>query len=192
MENIEELIEDFAEKIGSGDVEIYNEFSLQHELGCYLREKMQGRKIQFERNISYFNPRREKFIKKEIDISVFTCEENRFRLEVAIELKFPRNGQMPVQIYEFIKDIKFAEELRQAGFENTFAVIFVDDSNFWKGKPEGIYGYFRDQQTIEGSIKKPLAKNDEQIDLKGKYKVEWQGVNDKLKYAIIKAQKTTN
>jgi hypothetical protein len=40
---------DFMALVGNGIVEIYNEFSLQYELGIYLREKLGSKyKIQFE------------------------------------------------------------------------------------------------------------------------------------------------
>jgi hypothetical protein len=39
----------FAQAVGSGTVEIYNEFSLQHELGVYLRNNLENCKVQFER-----------------------------------------------------------------------------------------------------------------------------------------------
>ena len=57
----------FAETTG---VEIYNEFSLQHEMGIYLRSALPNYKVQFERNVSFFTTDN-KTIKKEIDISIF-------------------------------------------------------------------------------------------------------------------------
>lgn len=49
------LITEFARTVTSGAIEIYNEFSLQHELGIFLRMELPGRKVQFERNVSHFN-----------------------------------------------------------------------------------------------------------------------------------------
>ena len=37
---MERLIGDFFKLVGSHDIEIYNEFSLQHELGIFLRKIM--------------------------------------------------------------------------------------------------------------------------------------------------------
>lgn len=48
-------INEFAQAIGRGEINIYNEFSLQHELGIFLRTKISGCKVEFERNVSYFN-----------------------------------------------------------------------------------------------------------------------------------------
>lgn len=45
----------FFNSVANGTVEIYNEFSLQHELGPWLRLALPSSyKVQFERNISYF------------------------------------------------------------------------------------------------------------------------------------------
>lgn len=89
------------------DIDIYNEFSLQHELGIYLRSVLPQYKIQFEQNVSFFT-NDIKIIKREIDISIFTQDK---REKYAIELKCPLNGQYPEQMYSFTKDIKFMEEL---------------------------------------------------------------------------------
>lgn len=53
---------------------IYNEFSLQHELGIYLRNYLKDSyKIEFERNINFFFTDIDKslFTKKEIDIVIY-------------------------------------------------------------------------------------------------------------------------
>ena len=52
--NLKIIIDDFMNIVAAGKVEIYNEFSLQHELGIFLREKLTGYKIEFERNTKFF------------------------------------------------------------------------------------------------------------------------------------------
>ena len=52
--NIRELIENFMILVGTREVEVYNEFSLQHELGIFLHAKLAGNKVQFERNAKFF------------------------------------------------------------------------------------------------------------------------------------------
>ena len=92
-------IEDFAKAVGSKEIEIYKEFSLQHELGLFLRNRLSDGKVQFERNISHSDLSKtkfEKFEKKEIDI-VITASGSGGHL-TAIELKYPRNGQVPESI----------------------------------------------------------------------------------------------
>ena len=66
-------IEDFAKAVGSKEIEIYKEFSLQHELGLFLRNRLSDGKVQFERYISHSDLSKtkfEKFEKKEIDIVI--------------------------------------------------------------------------------------------------------------------------
>ena len=117
----------FAETTG---VEIYNEFSLQHEMGIYLRSALPNYKVQFERNVSFFTTDN-KTIKKEIDISIFDQSKKE---KYAIELKFPLNGQHPEQMYSFAKDIKFMEELVERGFNRAACVVLVSDRPFYEGK----------------------------------------------------------
>lgn len=52
--DIVSLLEEFADLIRNEEVEVYNEFSLQHELGIFLRAKLTGNKVQFERNTKFF------------------------------------------------------------------------------------------------------------------------------------------
>ncbi len=55
IQEIKRRIEEFLQYANDNKIELYNEVSLQHELGIYLRNKI-GEKysVQFERNISFF------------------------------------------------------------------------------------------------------------------------------------------
>jgi hypothetical protein len=64
-------------------------------------------KIQFERNVLSLFQQTSHFIKKEIDVCVYS--QDRTQKHSAFELKFPRNGQYPEQMFSFCKDIAFAE-----------------------------------------------------------------------------------
>jgi hypothetical protein len=181
---IRQLIEDFFLYAQSTNIEIYNEFSLQHELGIFLRKKLQGYRIQFERNVSYFTPDN-KTIKKEIDITIFNEDKSE---KYAIELKCPLNGQYPEQMYSFVKDIKFMEELKSRGFTKTATVTLVSDRPFYEGRNnEGIYKFFREEYSVYGSIFKPtgVGKNENCITLSGRYDFIWQDLSEGRKYYII-------
>ena len=104
---------------------IYNEFSLQHERGKFLREKLKGYKVQFERNTKYFGITGT--TKHEIDVVVYNDTE-----KYAIELKYPLNGQYPEQMFSFVKDIKFMEELKAAKSKRTLNEVL----DFLKGKAD--------------------------------------------------------
>lgn len=183
MEPLSKLISPFFDSIASGETEIYNEFSLQHELGIFLRAHFQGYSVRFERNVSSFFSEKTSFTKREIDITVFT--KGAEQLHWAIELKFPRNGQHPEQMFSFCKDIAFAEELKVAGFARTAVVIVAEDPLFYRGPGNGIYGYFRTGQLLHGPVRKPTGAKDSEVSIRGQYRIEWQSIKDSLKYTII-------
>ncbi|SRR6266487_3379786 len=183
MGTLGDLITSFAESIASGRIEIYNEFSLQHELGVFLRRKLPGYKVQFERNVAFFFRSKMTFTKREIDISVFSPDLEDLRC--AIELKYPRNGQHPEQMFSFCKDVAFAEELNAAGFSGTGLVIFADDHLFYRGSAEGIYGFFRGARPLHGRIQKPTGSKDHEVVVRGSYPVKWIPVSGSLMFAAI-------
>lgn len=178
------IIIDFFIYVKDNNIEIYNEFSLQHELGIYLRNVLPMYKVQFERNVSYFT-NDIKTTKREIDISIFNKDKKE---KYAIELKYPLNGQYPEQMYSFVKDIKFMEELKERGFTKTASVVLVYDKPFYEGKTNvGIYKYFRDEFAAYGHIYKPTGPNkqDEFISLTRRHEIKWQDLDAKSKYYII-------
>ena len=172
MLSIKQLINDFWKYVNTENIEIYNEFSFQHELGIFLRNNLNGYKIQFERNVSHFGIHGNATVKKEIDITIFNRESTE---KYAIELKYPRNGQHPEQMYAFTKDILFMEQLKKNGFTQTCAITLVEDKLFYTGeKTDGIYQYFRDSVPVSGTIYRPTGdtKYDEHIDINGSYKIK--------------------
>ena len=109
-------------------------------------------------------------------------------MDAAIELKFPRSGQHPEQMFGFCRDIVFAEQLKRAGFNKTYVVIFAEDPLFYAGGLEGIYGFFRGGRELSGVVRKPTGKRDTELEVKGNYKIKWNDVMGPLKYTLIKAQ----
>lgn len=107
------------------DIDIYNEISLQLELGLFLRKRLygQGYKVMFEKNIyDIRDEQRGFFVKSEMDIFIEKGMERH-----AIELKYPKNGMYPEEMYEFLKDIRFTEQLKEtAGFISTHVLTLVD------------------------------------------------------------------
>jgi len=176
---MKKLLYEFIGMVEDDQIEIYNEFSLQHELGIFLRLKLPNYKVQFERNTKFFDI--VGTIKHEIDIVVYNGIE-----KYAIELKYPVNGQYPEQMYSFVKDIIFMEQLKDNGFNATYSLTLVNDQNFYSGKKtDGIYRYFRDGDVLQGTIDKPTGKKEESITLKKSYKIKWEGNTDHLKYYIV-------
>lgn len=183
---MEKVVADLAQQVSSERLEIYNEFSLQHELGLLLRNAFPERLVQFERNVSFFGFDKPDFEKREIDIVVYNKE--RSLLDVAIELKFPRNGQHPEQMYSFCKDVVFTEQLKKSGFNKAYVIIFAEDRLFYEGGKEGIYGYFRGGRNLSGTIKKPTGKRDAELKIAGSYNVVWNDICGPLRYTVIEVQ----
>lgn len=175
-----------AQQISTGELEIYNEFSLQHELGIVLKNALPQKLVQFERNISFFGFGKSGFVKKEIDIVIYDKDSR--TVDAAIELKFPRNGQYPEQMYSFCKDVVFAEQLKKSGFNRTYVVIFAEDRLFYEGNTDGIYGFFRGGKKLSGNIPKPTGKGDDSLKIEGSYGVSWRDVHGPMKYTVIEAQ----
>lgn len=174
----------FFGNVAIGKVEIYNEFSLQHELGIWLRSTLPfPYKVQFERNVRFFELACEDFLKKEIDIVVYDSQQQK---KHAIELKYPRNGQYPEQMYSFCKDIRFLEQLCEAGFNSCEFIVAADDPLFYQGDAtKTVYSFFRGGKPIKGVIEKPTGERSECITLSSEYYIHWNPVIDALRYAIV-------
>lgn len=135
------------------EIRVYNEISLQLELGLYLRTRLYGLGyiIYFERNIKdilKLHGRENEaadLVKREIDIVI---EKEATGELYAIELKFPRNGMHPEEMFQFLIDIRFVEQLNSTGlFTGTYTLTLVDDELFYKGKKENYpYSIFRNSQ----------------------------------------------
>ncbi len=207
-EFMENKITDFFNRVKEEEIEIYNEFSLQHELGVFLREELRKEfpglklKVQFERNISFFAFDKDKdefkkggkgkdhYVKKEIDLVVLS-ENN--KPECAIELKFPK-GEHPDNMYNCCKDINFLEQLLsgkylQSEFKSAYFIAVADDKLFYSGKYDrlpSVYHYFRSKKKISGEIKNPqkLAKG-KKVNIKGSYIADWQDIVGTTKYLFL-------
>ena len=195
-ERFEQMVEEFFLYLLKNELEIYNEFSFEHELGIFLRNKLRQEcddgkeyKIEFERNAKkYFNINYSyidsKVLKKEIDISIYKSDHSK---QYAIELKYPLNGQYPEQMFQCIKDVRFMQELvNQKKFQKTYCITLVwaqrRGKPFYKGNHEGnkgidIYKYFRGdhRKSLTGKIEKPTGKEKYSIDLGDKiYPFKWK------------------
>ena len=151
-QDLSAFISDFFKYAYNKKIELYNEYSLQHELGIFLRNQCPNYSVQFERNTKFFGIN-QPTVKHEIDIVVFDKNE-----KFAVELKFPRNGAYPRRMFQFVEDICFIEQLINNGFKGGCAVALVDDMNFCSNqglKTTGIYSYFRGNIPIRGAINNP-------------------------------------
>ena len=120
---------------------IYNEISLQHELGIALRDKLSENYIvQFERNITSFTEisnlskedKKDIFKKSEIDIVIVNIKNSKERY--AIELKYHKkeDGRIPNTMYDCIKDMYFAKALvNKLNFCYSVCVTISEDKLFY-------------------------------------------------------------
>ena len=176
---------------------IYNEFSLQHELGLYLRNNLENSTILFEKNVKSFEGGKgfNNWEKHEIDIVII---DNSTMKKYAIELKFPLNGQYPEQMFQFIKDISFMEQVKkEIKFEQTYCLTLVNDEGFYSAngnrKSDGIYKYFRQKQNekLPVSIKEPIKHRNQtkekEITINYQKPIEWKKINnnDALRYYLL-------
>ena len=143
---------------------IYNEFSLQHELGIKLRDELEGNcLVQFERNLLSFKnlPQKYKtmdkekevinkvevrkaFKKSEIDILVVNKDDKDDTNEkYAIELKYHRKemGEVPDFLYNCVVDMWFVKRMVENNvIKKGFCVVVTED--------KGIYD--KDREIKEG------------------------------------------
>lgn len=211
MDNIitKELIEKFIkEKINTEY--IYNEFSLQFELGIFLRNN--GFNVYFEKNVmAEFGKEYSKdFIKKEMDLYVIGKDNEKY----AIELKYPTNGAYPKRMFQFLADIQFMESVKKKySFTKTFCLTIINTDR--KGGPfmviglpqkndelKPIYSFFRSsensynssdqffaQQPIHGKINNPInsKKSTEPpfVKIEGSYNIEWNKANENFWYYLL-------
>ncbi len=180
-------LKEFADEIAREKIEIYNEASIQYELAIYLRDCLDnGYKIQLERNIDYFNLYSGNYLKKEMDIVIFTPDKKE---KQCIELKFPTQGQYPEQMFSICKDVRFLEQLMNSGFNECYFMMFANDPLFYMSKGDnGIYKMFRNEKLIKGEVRKPTGKKDEVLHIDGEYKIEWRTLKDKLKCFTIEVK----
>ncbi|MFW6025712.1 MAG: hypothetical protein ACOCRX_05155 [Candidatus Woesearchaeota archaeon] len=182
--NLKEIIQDFILEISKGNIEIYNEFSVQFELAIFLRELLSSHyKVQLERNIEFFQLKKSQFLKKEMDIVIF---DQQFNEKYCIELKYPTNGQYPEQMFKICEYVAFIEQLVESGFKKSFSLVFAQKRPFYMEKGgAGIYEMFRLRREIEGIITKPTGKKDKVIEIQGKYKFNWKTIYKELKYFLV-------
>ena len=186
--DLKEHLDDFIKNLKKGEYKdkIYNEYSLQFELGYYLRDK--GYNVFVEKNIEG------EHIKHRTDLFIEDKNNNK---KYAIELKYPTNtnGAYPQEMYEFIKEIKFMEEFVDMDSDNNYAycLTLVDDDKFYSSTGKKItdndtkpyYECFRvseDSKIIinSGNYNRPTGKKKGEYSFKlGKtYETEWKNFSD--------------
>lgn len=171
--------------VRAGTIEIYNEASVQYELAIIFRRMVgEDYNIHLERNIEDYGLNKSKYIKKEMDICLRGKRSNDLH---CIELKFPRKGQYPEQMFKVCEDIMFLEQLKAGGFGDNYFILLTDLPNFYSNAGGGqIYELFRKEKKLYGTIEKPTGEKCNQVRLSGVYEIAWQLIHKELAYFMIR------
>lgn len=127
--NLQKIIEEFVKE--GNEEYIYNEFSFQHELGCYLRRVLENKeyKIKFEINLKELVSS----CKKECDILIFDKKNNPI---YAIELKYLKeNCAEPRRMFQCVEDMIFMNDTVNGikTIKETYCVVVTENCNFYQG-----------------------------------------------------------
>lgn len=179
------VIEKFFDQLSSSNLlpHLDGKASLQQELGLFLRTDFFL--TAFARNVEKVFGPQSVFSKNEIDLSIF--HEFNEQPAISVELNFLQGGQYLEQMYQVCQSIKFAEELKAAGFAQSYVLVVVDDLNFCQGENiEGLYGCFRGEKILTGKLIDSTDNGELCVEIKGSYRIEWNDVFDALyKYVLI-------
>jgi len=142
-----------------------------------------------ERNIEFFGLGKQQFPKKEADIVVFSPDQQE---KHCIEIKFPRSGQYPEQMFAACKDVLFLEQLVAASWDASYFLMLADDHLFWEGgEREGIYGPFRAGKPIQGDVTKPTGSRDQVLHFEGQYSPVWWDLKPGMRYLLVEVHNRT-
>ena len=182
MNMLDTLMTDFIRHMTNGNIELYNEAGLQHELGYFLR--CNNVQVKFEYNINKIFDDDNEFLKTELDLYVVTNNE-----QYCVELKFPDNGAYPRRMTQSIIDIFFLQQLVNNGFKKGYFLFITRLAGFKDGDAsEGVYSYFRRSRPLNEFCCQDIPRfmlNEEakalnslidsgRIDLKSDYKIEFK------------------
>ena len=175
-----EKINQFFDRILENQIELYSECGLQYELAIFLRNSFPELNVRLEYPTSrIFNPL-PNMLKKVIDI--YITEGNR---RYVIELKMPQdNGGIPKAMYHSIEDVKFLEQLKNAGINECYSIFMTSCVAFWQAQRAnaGIYNYFNGNTVNIASIGIEDLPNflhvRGPIELENVYETDWLEYND--------------
>ena len=116
---IDKLIQKFIEKLKAGQIPLYNEAGLQHELGYFLRCNNINTYFEYNINLIFKNIQQE-LLKKELDLFIDQKDK-----KYCIEIKFPNKGAFPRRMTQSIVDLFFLQQLINLGFAKGFFLFIT-------------------------------------------------------------------
>lgn len=134
---IREIINNYFRSLNGNEkwlrTHVYNEASLQHDLGQYLQKELVGNIVQYERNINFYEKIKndsKKPKKSESDIMIVKDDDD-LTLISAIEIKYHsyftqsgnKRGAFDISLAHFLKDIELNEFLKNKFQSSTFSIF---------------------------------------------------------------------
>ncbi len=178
MRIVIDIIKDFLQRPSDQVGQIYNERSLQMEIGYYFR--CRGFSVEFEKPFKVERPQGSTKTPKTY-LDLFVTGERR---KLAIELKTPLNKRHPETLFDFCADLEFVESLVRSGeVDQGLCLLMTNDHVFWEdsGRGSGIHNFFRRSgEILTGKIIKPTGKKDTAVVLTGQYSLsdEWHSLDN--------------
>lgn len=172
----------FARYLGDPTIELYNEFSVYHEIGNHLQRLFTADyRINYMRPPEFFGIR-ESLVKSGIDIAIFDEEMGRYH---AIEVVFIKDEPHLEKMFEICTGIRFMEELVENGWRESYVLLIADLPE--ERHPDGAYPHplFRGETVIEGAIQSPDEQHPTILDIQGTYTIEWNALDDGFHYAVV-------
>lgn len=175
---MQSLISSFFVKAPDSCGPIYNERSLQLELGYYFRSN--HAQVEFERPFNV-TPLKGSTCRQKTNLDLLIGRSGR---TTAIELKVPLNGRHPETLYDFCNDIAFVEGIVRGGLaDEGLCILMTNDRVFWNdsGRGSEIHHLFRRKGSLlTGAVKKPTGSADTTIVVSGLYSPadKWSAVRD--------------
>lgn len=175
-----ERIEAFFISLQQNPIELYNEAGLQHELAIFLRNNFPDLNVKLEFPVTRVFQNQPPFLKKEIDLFITSADGLRF----VIEMKAPLgNGGVPNAMYKALEDVRFLEQLSDAGIDRGFSILATPAPAFWNApRVNGmLYQMFNGDTVNFGGIQMEqlpaFLQNNGGINLNNIYGAPWQELN---------------
>lgn len=90
-------------------------------------------------------------------------------------------------MFSICKDVKFLEQLQEAGFTQSYALVIVKSHLFFNDVGgSDMYDMFRKNKVLRGNIVKPTGLKDEEFTLNHEYKIEWIDLGKSVKGFILR------
>jgi hypothetical protein len=169
-----------------------NEATLQNQLGLFLNQWLpRESRVALEVNVPKLLGIKEKLTKKEADL-VITGDD----VHSAVEVKFWKDaGTYNIGMFRCYEDIAFLEDLVRLGFADSSLLFFttikqhreraVKDPSPKNIENYPLYKSFRFDQVLERKVRIKTGQLDQEVEIGGKYPIEWTHLRGDVWYAVI-------